>query len=533
MKDLPQFVSYFGGGCWPTPSQRLLLRACLLQGEKAQIAWSDWRALSSIDLVDAGSFRLMPLLYANLTANHIETTELPRLRGVYRYFWSKHKQLVHFSLPAIKCLNEAGIPVMLIKGAALNITAYADKALRPMSDIDVLIPHNRAREAIDKIESIGWTSRFRNHHQLVEVAHACHFIGPGNTELDLHWHLLHSDCSPQADRGFWDRSIPNVWNGIPMRVPSTADQLLHACEHGPRYNLVPPLRWLSDATLLIKQLCNGMEWDCLSQTSREKDITLPVLETLHYLRRELDQSIPESVLDDLNRVRPSLLASIHHRVMRWPTPRGLTFWNQLPSNFFGYLRWKRSCGYKNLWRDLFAYLGLMHNLDRSTKSYIRDQLKLALAIWRARLRVIPLRITKRISGQPMVLWDPTVKDSDITRDVHALEQYKYVPFRWTKPYAKFTFATPVAFRYMEIQLPPIPAVLQGIHDRGFYVLVNGQKLSVSQFQSSKNRICFNLPPNLTPDRSVLVLELRVATPFIAQNDTRGLGLPLSGIRLLT
>jgi hypothetical protein len=440
---------------------------------------------------------------------------------------------VHFSLPAIKCLNEAGIPVMLIKGAALNITAYADKALRPMSDIDVLIPHNRAREAIDKIESIGWTSRFRNHHQLVEVAHACHFIGPGNTELDLHWHLLHSDCSPQADRGFWDRSIPNVWNGIPMRVPSTADQLLHACEHGPRYNLVPPLRWLSDATLLIKQLCNGMEWDCLSQTSREKDITLPVLETLHYLRRELDQSIPESVLDDLNRVRPSLLASIHHRVMRWPTPRGLTFWNQLPSNFFGYLRWKRSCGYKNLWRDLFAYLGLMHNLDRSTKSYIRDQLKLALAIWRARLRVIPLHITKRISGQPMVLWDPTVKDSDITRDVHALEQYKYVPFRWTKPYAKFTFATPVAFRYMEIQLPPIPAVLQGIHDRGFYVLVNGQKLSVSQFQSSKNRICFNLPPNLTPDRSVLALELRVTTPFIAQNDTRGLGLPLSGIRLLT
>ena len=532
MKDLPQFVAYLRGGCWPTSTQRLLLRACLLQGEKAQIAWNDWRALSSIDLVDAGSFRLMPLLYANLTANRIETTEVHRLKGLYRYFWIRHQQLVHFSLPAVKSLNESGIPIMLIKGAALNITAYAGKALRPMADIDVLVPHNRALEAIDKIESLGWTSRFRNQYRLVEVAHACHFVGPGNTELDLHWHLLHSDCSPLADRGFWDRSIPHVWNGVPIRVPSTEDQLLHACEHGARYNLVPPLRWLSDATLLINQRCGGIDWECLARTSIEKDITLPVMETLQYLRRELDQSIPKSVLEDLNRTRPSLLANIHHRVMRWTTPQGLTFWNQLPSNFLGYLRWKRSCGYKNLWRDLDSYLELIHNLDRSTGTYIRDQLRLALAIGKARLGTIPLRIMKRILGRPLVFWHPAVSEKGVTQDVYGNEHFKGVLFCWTKIQANFSFQNSVALRRMEIQLPPIPTAWKEIKDRGLDVIVNGHKLSENRFEPMDNRISFNLPSSVYLNGSIFRLELKVATPFLALNDTRTLGLPLSGIRLL-
>jgi hypothetical protein len=504
----------------------------LLQGEKARIAWSDWRALSSIDLVDAGSFRLMPLLYANLTANHIETTELPRLRGLYRYFWSKQKQLVHFSLPAIRCLNEAGIPVMLIKGAALNITAYADKALRPMADIDVLVPHNRAREAIDKIESLGWTPCFRNQYRLVEVAHACHFVGPGNTELDLHWHLLHSDCSPLADRGFWDRSIPHVWNGVPICVPSTEDQLLHACEHGARYNLIPPLRWLSDATLLINQRWDGIDWECLARTSSEKDITLPVIETLQYLRRELDQSIPKSVLNRLIRSRPSFVARIHHHVMRWPTPRGLTFWNQLPSNFLGYLRWKRSCGYKNLWRDLDSYLELINNLDRSTGTYIRDQLRLALAIGKARLGTIPLRIMRRILGRPLVFWHPAVSEKGITQDVYGNEHFKGVLFCWTKVQAVFYLPYSATLRHMEIHLPPIRTAWQEIQDRGLDVSVNGHKLSVNRFEPMDNRISFKLPSAVDLNGSIFRLELKVATPFLAVNDTRTLGLPLSGIRLL-
>jgi hypothetical protein len=174
----------------------------------------------------------------------------------------------------------------------------------------------------------------------------------------------------------------------------------------------------------------------------------------------------------------------------------------------------------------------MHNLDRSINFYIRDQLKLALAVWRARLRIISLRIRKGLSGQPMVLWHPTVQDSGITRDVHALEQFKYMLFCWTKPYARFTFANPVTLRRMEIQLPPIPGVWKEIENRGFYVLVNGQKLPVTRFHPSGNRICFNPPSSLISDRSVLELELRVTTPFLAKNDTRSLGLPLSGIRLL-
>jgi len=47
-----------------------------------------------------------------------------------------------------------------------------------------------------------------------------------------------------------------------------------------------------------------------------------------------------------------------------------------------------------------------------------------------------------------------------------------------------------------------------------------------------NRISFNLPSSVYLNGSIFRLELKVATPFLALNDTRTLGLPLSGIRLL-
>jgi hypothetical protein len=126
-----------------------------------------------------------------------------------------------------------------------------------------------------------------------------------------------------------------------------------------------------------------------------------------------------------------------------------------------------------------------------------------------------------------------VLDSDITRDVHALEQYKYILFCWTKPHAKFTFTNAIPLQHLEIQIAPIPGSWQDMQKRGFAVVANGQKLSVARFHPKKNRIFLNLPSTLTSNESVLKLELRVATPFPAKNDTRSLGLPLSRIRFFS
>ncbi|HVV87417.1 MAG TPA: nucleotidyltransferase family protein, partial [Kofleriaceae bacterium] len=57
---------------------------------------------------------------------------------------------------AVEALGGAGIAVMLIKGMAYAGTVYADPALRPMSDIDLMVSATRYRDAIDVLGRLGY-----------------------------------------------------------------------------------------------------------------------------------------------------------------------------------------------------------------------------------------------------------------------------------------------------------------------------------------------------------------------------------------
>lgn len=57
----------------------------------------------------------------------------------------------------LRAFNRANIPVMLLKGAALNLATYPRRDLRPMSDLDLLVRHADANRAREVLESIGCT----------------------------------------------------------------------------------------------------------------------------------------------------------------------------------------------------------------------------------------------------------------------------------------------------------------------------------------------------------------------------------------
>ena len=60
-------MSSRGGGPWPAPQQRLLLRVALGQGNAALDAWRAWQGQVDPAALDPGSLRLLPRLYRNLT----------------------------------------------------------------------------------------------------------------------------------------------------------------------------------------------------------------------------------------------------------------------------------------------------------------------------------------------------------------------------------------------------------------------------------------------------------------------------------
>ena len=518
-------VPLIQGGCWPNKAQRLLLRACLLNTEQADLAWREWLHGNSVDYLDAASFRLVPLLYHNLKERADTIPEYPRLKGIFRYFWARHQQMLRHWQPAVESMIASGIPVILSKGAALNITAYGKSALRPMEDIDVLVPHPQALEAIQILEKAGWTSLFRNHHRLVEWAHACHFAGPGDAQLDLHWHLLHSDCRPEADTGFWERSQKTSWNGLEVRILCPTDQLLHTCEHGARYNIIAPIRWLADAHLVLRHSRAKIDWNLLVETAREKDITLPAYETLEYLRSEFRADVPKEALEKLRKKKPTLLARFYQRSLRMPTPKGITFWNQLPSNLLAYTLLKRALRYRHFIRDLPVYLELIHNLDRPLGKFIRNEISLAFAL---RYQ----RILNYVPGKSVTLWSPVHSRTGVTWDIYAQEIHKGKLFCWTKSKARFSFPNRGKIRFLTLKLPEIEELWDDLKQRGFETLVDSEVLKEEDFEPLEGRLTYRLPEKFMNTASGFILELRVNQPALSPSDMRHLGVPLCEIRAL-
>ena len=135
---------------WPNGSQELLLRAALCPEDEAIAAWGQWRQRN--DLVethlDQGSFRLLPLVYRRLQDLGHEDAWGARLKGIYRHAWSFNQSLFHEASRLIEQLRWRRIDALILKGAALSVLYYRNAAVRPMADVDVLVPGAQVREAL-------------------------------------------------------------------------------------------------------------------------------------------------------------------------------------------------------------------------------------------------------------------------------------------------------------------------------------------------------------------------------------------------
>src|SRR5262245_20078562 len=95
-------------GCWPTENQRLLLLAAIGTSADAEEAWLRWRSAVDIATLDAGSFRLLPLLYKNLSRRATDDPWMAKLKGVYRQSWYRNTLLFHRTAGILAALHDAG-----------------------------------------------------------------------------------------------------------------------------------------------------------------------------------------------------------------------------------------------------------------------------------------------------------------------------------------------------------------------------------------------------------------------------------------
>jgi hypothetical protein len=285
--------------CWPTSEQALLLRASLLKGRDAIQAWEQWTKLVDINNIDYGSQRLLPLLYQNLLDHEVQTPLMARYKGVYRRFWLSNQLLFNRVKPVLSALYDAGIQTLLFKGAGLIFGCDLNYALRPMDDIDFLVPKEVTQIAINIIRELGWQPKFEYAADFDTMSHAAMYHDCRGHVIDLHWHSLMHDLTGSNELGYWERSFGTNIDGIPVRIMGTADLLIHICVHGIQWNPIPPIRWIADAIILLENSKTATQWDHLLEQTERLHVTLPMSHGLRYIKQELNAPIPDYVLRSL------------------------------------------------------------------------------------------------------------------------------------------------------------------------------------------------------------------------------------------
>jgi len=205
-----------------------------------------------------------------------------------------------------------------------------------MNDVDVLVPSAKLAAAIEVLLAgglepvgdvppwyiAGYAPRFVPSHG---------FRDELDRQLDLHWHVLHASCQPDADDAFWAAAQPIELLGVGTRALCPTDELMLVVLHGLRWNALPTYRWVVDAALLCGGEIGEIDYERLVEQARLRRVTSALGAGLGYLRRVLDMSsIPDTALRALSAVRGSRLERLELRAqMTQPRRRTALQWQLL------------------------------------------------------------------------------------------------------------------------------------------------------------------------------------------------------------
>lgn len=290
------------GTPYPTEQQELLLKAALLDGLEALPAWRTWAAEWDIEgYLDNGSFRLLPLLYRNLSRLKADDERMMMLKGIYRQAWYKNLKLFNDSKVFLQLFRDNGIPTLLLKGPSLTIRYYKDCGARPMSDIDVLIPRERAEAGIAVLQANGWKPEFEEYLEYnLRYGRSMMFFNSDGFEFDLHWYPFFESLVNGNGADFWGKAVPLDFNGFPALAFCPADDLLHTIIHGVKWNPEPPIRWVADAMAILRNDEHAIDWQRFSEQVKKFKVVLKTKEAFNYLKLTFNAPIPDNVLQFLN-----------------------------------------------------------------------------------------------------------------------------------------------------------------------------------------------------------------------------------------
>lgn len=225
---------------------------------------------------------------------------------------------------AVAALGQAGIPVMLLKGVAYAGALYPEAALRPMSDIDLLVADTRYVAAIAELGRLGyWHAGTPD--QLSAPNHGF-TLKRKDGSIDVHRHITHAGRTSIDLAAVWRNAGPAVHVPGALRPAAAHEYMIHVA-HMARHELAVPVINVVDAARLKRaaqadRVCDLDELADRWRIGRGHRAVVALLDALTFDRSPGRQLLP--TLDEvLEGRRPGRVLQIARKVALTDDLRGV------------------------------------------------------------------------------------------------------------------------------------------------------------------------------------------------------------------
>ncbi|MFB2970851.1 nucleotidyltransferase family protein [Aerosakkonema sp. BLCC-F183] len=297
---------------WVTSEQELLLRAALKQGKDATDAWQQWKTTVDIEDLDPESYRLLPLLYRNLSVHGVEDSEMVRLKGVYRRRWYENQLLVSKLTALLHSFQDAGIETIILKDVALLLHYYQDDGLRAIDTLDICVRWADGDAALALLNKLGWKLKEKVPDKILSKLSVISFVDDSGKILNLYRHIYWYPW--QENTNFGAGTSATQIKDLSTYVLNPTYQLLQLCHQGTIWNLVPPIRLVADGMTIINSFADSIDWDVLVADAEKYRFILALKKMIAILSELLLVPIPHEIIEKVGDLKPSAFELMEYQV---------------------------------------------------------------------------------------------------------------------------------------------------------------------------------------------------------------------------
>jgi hypothetical protein len=305
-----------------------ILLSCL-HYDKAKIDVDTLRALDtpSSERLYAMALRqgVAPLLYHRLQAQRADTALSKERVRPYKeaYLGTAARNLQGYRdlRELASALLAADIPIIVLKGVFLTEVVYRNPGVRPMVDMDLLVPQEHLATAAQILADGGFhTAKPLTADVIVQAVQHL----PISTKsvaaraVEVHWSLTppHQPYSVEVTE-FWQRAIPATIAGLPLQALCPEDLLLHLCMHlAYMHEFACGLRPFCDVAATLNHYGEQLDWTAVVERASRWRWGRGVYLALYLAGEWLGAAVPASALAALRPADfdPSLCAAAREQV---------------------------------------------------------------------------------------------------------------------------------------------------------------------------------------------------------------------------